>query len=104
MKNLLITTLIGATLVAGAAFAADQSDVAADKGAIAKDNTAIANQNGNIAANRAAKADAKANGNVGDQAVASTKIGVNKTVRAEKSDVEKPVDQKILNHDQANQQ
>ena len=103
MKNLLVTTLIGATLVVGAAFAADQSDVNADVNAIHKDNAAIAHQNNNIAVNRAEKANAKANGNVADQASQSVQIGANKTVRAEKKNVEEPIDQKILNHDKASQ-
>jgi len=97
MKNVLVMALVGATLVSGAAFA-DADDVAADKGAIAKDNAAIAKQNDNVAANRAAKADAKATGSTTDQAVDSVKIGANKTARTEKN-LEKDVDQKILNHD-----
>ena len=102
MTKLLALTTIAVLATASAAFAADSSDINSDQNAIAKDNSAIANQNNNIAQNRAKKAYDKANDNNASQAVDSTKIGANQLTKTEKKG-EKNVDQRILNHDQNNQ-
>jgi hypothetical protein len=100
MKKLLAVTLLGATCLTGAAFAATQAELNADAGAIAKDNAAIAKQHGNIAVNRAEKSAAKVKGNVVDQASQSVQIGANKAAIQEKK-AERHIDRKILAHDKA---
>jgi hypothetical protein len=73
-------------------------DIHSDANAVNKDNQAIQNDNNSLANDRAAKAQDKASGNWGKQAVDSTKIGVDKTAKSEKS-MEKSTDQDSLNHD-----
>lgn len=101
MKKLFVLSLISAVAISGAAFANSheevKADVKADVKAIHKDNAAIAKQDANLEENRAEKADAKAKGDVVDQASQSTQIGANKAVKALKKG-EKAIDEKILEH------
>ena len=99
MKKIITTlALIGSLTAIAPAFAATDADVAEDQGAVAKDNGAIAKDNADIKKDQALKANAKANGNYGKQAVDSTAIGIDRTVKGEKT-TEKAADKKILNHD-----
>jgi hypothetical protein len=74
------------------------SGVASDVNAVQKDNAAIGRTNSGLAKDRAAKANDKATGNMGGQAVDSVKVGVDKATRSEKN-TEKSVDTKTLNSD-----
>ena len=100
-KILLLSTcaLIGFSLPAFAETDSEKlQDIRNDSGAVHKDDAAIAHDNDNLAANRAAKAKDKANGNWGSQAVDSAKIGGNQAAVSEKKS-EKDVDQNIMQHD-----
>ncbi len=77
-------------------------DLSADANAEAKDNTAIAKDKSTIAQNRAAKARAKANGDLGAQAVDSVKLGANHAATTEKQS-EKDMDKQITTHDAQNE-
>ncbi len=98
MKKTLALTAAVLISLAVPAFAQTGADVSSDVGAVQKDNTAMSKDQANLAANRAAKAQDKANGNWGSQAVDSVKIGANKTAISEKS-TEKNYDTKTLNGD-----
>jgi len=99
MKKTLALAVFAAALIAAPVFAATTpSDVSADVDAVQKDNGALQKDNDAIAQHRAAKAKAKANGDIAGQAGQSLSIGADKTARSEKT-TEKDVDQHILNHD-----
>jgi len=102
MKKILFLSacaLIGFSLPAFADTDSDKlQDIHEDAGAIQKDDAAIAHRKDNLDANRAAKANDKATGAWGSQAVDSAKIGVNRAAISEKK-TEKNVDQHTLDHD-----
>ncbi len=99
MHKLTIIALLAAFAIVTPALADDTpSGVAADVGAVQKDNAALAKDNADIARHRAAKAQDKANGNIGSQAIDSVNIGADKAKRGEKTE-EKSYDQKTLNSD-----
>lgn len=95
---LTLAVLLGFAVPAFADTALEKADdISSDAGAIHKDNAAISHDQSNLAANRAAKARHKANGDWGNQAVDSVKIGANKSAISEKK-TEKDVDHEILEH------
>ena len=99
MKKFIALALLSAVVSTAPAFADDTPNgVASDVGAVQKDNQAIGQTNTSLAKDRAAKAQDKASGNWGGQAVDSVKIGADKLGRGEKQ-TEKDTDTKTLNSD-----
>lgn len=102
MKKIFVIALVSAIAftVPVHAQTSNDEDVKSDVNALDKDNAALQKDQNTLARDRAAKATDKANGNSGQQAVDSVKIGAVKTAISEKN-AEKDVDQKILNHHKA---
>ena len=91
--------LLVALAVTAPVFADDTpAGVASDVGAVQKDNSAMSQSDADLARHRAMKAQDKANGSYGSQAIDSVNIAKDKTVKDEKES-EKAADKKILNHD-----
>ena len=99
MIKLSTLALLSALIITTPAFADDTPNGAAsDVGAIQKDHQAIGKDNSELVNDRAAKAEDKANGNVGGHAVDSLSIGDDQVMKSEKK-TETSTDKTILNHD-----
>ena len=94
----LLAALVLAIPVAPALADDTPNGVASDVGAVQKDNQSLNKTNSDLAKDRAAKAQDKANGKLGSQAVDSLKVGADKVSRSEKK-TEKSHDEKVLNSD-----
>ena len=95
--SFLLTLSFGAFLTP--AFAdGTPAGVAVDVSTVQKDNQSLEKTDQDLAKDRAAKAQDKANGNLGKQAVDSVRIGADKVGRSAKQ-TEKTHDEKVLNSD-----
>ncbi len=99
MTKLVALTLLSAVILVAPAYADDTpAGVASDVGSVQKDNQNLRDTNSALARDRAAKAQDKANGNWGGQAVDSVKIGYDKVVRGTQQ-TGKSSDTQTLNND-----